>query len=358
MNLRARLLPWLAPVLALAVMGQGCGGGQQAQGPDGGVFRTASGETWTQLKTLVNEGKIGSIASVALASLAVDPQDNNAIYAGTVQDGILYTLDGGTSWMRTLGAGRSVVSLTVHPKNKCVVYGARANQVIKTETCTRDWKQVYFDPRTDKMITAVAVDWYNPANVYAATSDGDIIKSENDGQAWRVVNRIEGGIKLNNIVIDPRDSRIVYVSTFGQGILKTTDGGTTWTRIRDELKDSQGNAFDGARRTVMVQLDPNNAGRVYHLSKYGIIRSDDAGATWTALQLPTPPGSVDLIAFAVNPKDPKQLVYVTPSSIVMSADAGITWTTKKLPTSRAPSVLMYDNGNPPSLYLGTALPKE
>lgn len=355
MNIFLRLSRWSLPVFALALLGQGCfgGGAQPAQGPDGGVFQTTTGEAWEQ-QTVLNLGtKLGSIANVGIASLAADPEDTNAMYAGTVENGILYSLDGGKSWTNpdSLKSGR-VDGLAVHPKNKCVVFALRANQIMKTENCNRDWSQVFFNPRTDKKFTSIVIDWFNPASIYASTDDGDILKSENGGTTWRVVQRVDG-IRINNLAMDPKDSRTVYASTFGQGIFKTTDGGENWTQIRDELS-----AFDGSRKTVAVALDPNNANRVYHISKYGILVSDDGGANWRSIALPSPPNSIDLAVFAVHPKDPKRLVYATENSIVFSSDGGLTWTSQKLPTSRAPAALLYTPTDPPTLYLGAAAAKK
>lgn len=344
----------LVPAAALVLLGQGCFSSRPAAGPDGGVFRTANaGQVWTQL-TIFNQGtKLGSIASVGVASLAQDPQDPKTLYAGTAQDGVLFSLDNGASWMLSAGTGGAPIkSIAVDPKNKCVVYATRRNQILKTENCMRDWKQVYFDPRTDKEMTSVIVDWFNPQTVYAATSDGDILRSENSGGAWRVANRVEGA-RVNNLIMDPNDSRIVYASVFGRGLTKTTDGGLSWTEIRDALKE-----FDGARRSNWVALDPNTRNRVYQASKYGILVSEDGGTTWKALQLPTPPGTSEVKAMAVHPKDARQLVYATDTSVVVSQDGGLTWTPAKLPTTRPPAALMYGSGEGNPLYLAPALPPQ
>lgn len=349
MKFRLRsFLKLLTPVLAIAIMGQGCfGGGQSQGGPDGGLYRSTDMESWMQLTTLNLGTQLGSIANVGMSSLALDPQDPGALYAGTVQNGLIYSLDGGESWNNPDGLSKGeVVAIAVHPENKCVVYAARLNQIMKTENCHRDWEEAFFDARTDKRFTSIAIDWFNPSVVYATTNDGDIVRSTNNGETWNVVHRVDG-VNLKNISIDPHDSRIVYVSAYGRGILKTTDGGQNWEEIRDPLTEIDSNL----RRSNLIVPDPNTEGRLYHISDYGIARSDDAGASWQALTLPSPPNSVDILAFAIHPTDPKRLVYGTESSIVFSADAGLTWTSRRSPTSRAPDTLLYDMSETPRLYL-------
>ena len=342
---------FLVPFLALALLGQGClsSSSSTAAGPDGGVFRSTDLMEWKQLKTFNSGDKIGSIADVGTVSVATDPSDTSAIYLGTMVNGLLYTLDGGVTWQGVkqlnLNTGR-VLSVAVDPKDKCTVYATRANQVLKTQTCLRDWAQVYFDPRTDKAFTAIAVDHYNSQVVYAATSDGDILRSEDGGTSWRSVYRVDG-VQINGLVIDPKDSRVILAATAGSGIAKSSDGGSSWTLIYKPLQE-----FDGARRVTKVYADPNETGRFYAISKYGIVRSDDSGETWTALQLPTPPGSIEIKAMAIHPTDSNKLVYATATSIVSSEDGGQTWTPKKLPTKRGVSFLTYTNDAQPALLLG------
>ena len=223
---------------------------------------------------------------------------------------------------------------------------------LKTDNCHRDWKEVFFDARTDKRFTSIALDWFNPNVIYATTNDGDIVRSNNDGATWNVVYRLDG-VKLKNIVVDPHDSRIVYVSAYGQGVLKTTDGGQNWEKIRDPLTEIDSKT----RRSSFVATDPSTPNRVYQVSDYGILRSDDAGASWQALTLPSPPDSVKILAFAVHPKNPKELVYATKRSVVFSADGGATWTSKRSPTTRPPTALLYDLSEKSRLYLAPGATK-
>jgi photosystem II stability/assembly factor-like uncharacterized protein len=354
MNIRSKLGLIAMPLAALVLLGQGCGGTKTATGPDGGIFETSDGgDVWQQLQIINVGAKRASIADMGIVTLAVDPQDPKAVYAGTSENGIIFSLDGGASWQPASGlATGRVNTVVVDAKNKCTVYATLANQVVKTTTCARDWTRVYYDPRTDKTLTALSVDWFNPQIVYAGTSDGDILRSDNGGNSWRSVRRIEA-VRINQIIVDPHDSRIVYAATNGSGILKTVDGGQNWTLIRNELQE-----FENARRVNLIVLDPNTANRIYAISKYGIVESNDGGATWNALQLPTPPGSVDLKAMAIHPKDPKRIVYATDKAVLWSIDGGQTWTTKKLPTSRGAAFMTYDGADQPSLFLGAAPAKK
>jgi photosystem II stability/assembly factor-like uncharacterized protein len=229
--------------------------------------------------------------------MAFDPQDSSTVYAGTAANGLAYSLDGGDSWQLAKGLNTGKVnSVAVDPKNKCTVYAARANEIYKTETCGRDWTKVFYDPRTDKQFTQILVDWFNPTSLYAGSSDGDIFKSQDAGLSWATLKRVDGS-PVTDMAMDPRDSRLLYVATNGGGVMKSADAGTSWTQISKQFGDE----YRDARRATAVVIDPKAVNTLYVVSKYGIIKSEDGGSTWKALNLTAPP---ETIAEATTPVPP------------------------------------------------------
>lgn len=333
--------------MALAMMGVGCSN-SASTGPDGGVYRTVDlGKNWTQPSILNLGSKLGSIANVNTISAALDPQDPEAMYLGTTQNGLLVSLDGAQSWEQARGlTSGQVTAVAVDPNNKCIVLAARANQILKTDTCGRDWGQVYYDPRTAQVYTAVAIDALNTKAVYAGNADGDVLRSDDGGASWRVLYRADSGI--NDLLIDPRNSNTLYVATNGSGVLKSTDRGTTWTDITAQLGE-----YQGSRRPLKVVMQEGNSNSIYLVSRNTILRSDDAGGTWRALALPTPAESTNIRAFALHPKNANVIVYGTDTSVVFTADGGQTWAPKKLPTTRSASFLLFDRSQANALFLGT-----
>jgi len=341
--------------LALVLFGAGCGGtATPAKGPDGGVWKTADGgQTWANKRNVVVGNKVTTAgAQFNVLDMVVDPQDNKAIYLATSANGVIYTLDGGELWQQAkIPNVTKVTAIAVDPKNKCTVYVASGNKIYKTDTCGRDWNQIFFEPRTEVVFTRLAVDHFNPTILFAGTSDGDILRSTTTGVSWEKIQRIDG-VKITSLVIDPRDSRLVYVGTAGSGIFKTTDSGVTWTQIRKQFGDD---LADG-RKVVQVVVDPVEANVIYNVCKYGILKSTDGGETWKALNLTSPPGTVKISSLAVDPKNNKNLVYTGVSTLQFSTDGGVSWTPKKLPTTQAGSVVMFDSLDSKVLYLGTTSP--
>lgn len=343
-------------VVGLLMLGQGCltPANQAARGPDGGVFKSVDrGGVWAQKRVLIEGPKGVSIGDEIVTTLAVDPQDHRTVYAGTVTRGLLVTLDGGDSWSAVGGLNKGrIESIAVDAKDKCTVYASQGNKIFKTISCGRDWAQVWFDPKTDKIFTQVSVDWFNPTIVYAGTSEGDILKSTDAGANWLVAKRAESPV--SSIAIHPKDSRIVYVATRGDGVWKTMDGGNTWLSIEKQLS-----SFDNARRPSQIVVDPLEPETVYLVSKYGILKSTDGGTVWNPMALTSPPNSVEIRSLAVNPRDPKELQYITATTLLVSSDGGATWTAKKLPSTRIANVIAVDPEAGNTLYLGMgAAPKQ
>ena len=130
--------------------------------------------------------------------------------------------------------------------------------------------------------------------------------------------------RVNSIAIDPRDNNVVYIGGAMGGVWKTTDAGANWT----PLTDNQASLAMGA-----IALDPGNPDIVYagtgeanfaQDSYYGagILKSTDAGATWTNIVGPFGRDYISVIA--VHPKG-QILLAAAQSGLYRSPDAGATW---------------------------------
>ncbi len=209
---------------------------------------------------------------------------------------------------------------------------------------------------TSGRISDIAVDPKNPSVWYVAASSGNLWKTENRGNTWSAVFDDDGSYSLGAVTIDPRDSNIVWLGTgennnqrsvgFGDGVYKSTDAGRTWTRMG--LQDS------GHIQNIIV--DPRDSDVAYVTAigplwssggDRGLYKTTDGGQSWKAvLTISADTGVTDL---AMDPKNPDvlyaaayqrrravgQLIGGGPESgLYKSTDAGRTWRklTKGLPT--------------------------
>ena len=342
-----RVAPLLLALSGLVFAGAGClsfGTTTQPPPPDnGGMLRTVDGAvTWSKLAAVPTATGVGSLASENIMALTADPQDSLTLYAGTYADGLFYTIDGGVTWARprndNLRTG-SVVAVAVDPKNVCTVYAAKGQHLYKTNDCLRDFSpDVFVETRANVIITGLAVDWYTPSTLWLSESNGDLQESTDSGTTWH--RSLSVSSPINSLTVSKTDSRVVLVGTGGTGFFRTGDSGITWTQI-----DSQLNNMRGAATVFSVAQDSKGVTLVA-ATQYGLIRSQDDGASWQPLTLLTAPGQVTIDALAVGPISPNVIAYATASTFYRSTDGGSTWDTHQLPSSRPPTHLIGDTTNP------------
>jgi photosystem II stability/assembly factor-like uncharacterized protein len=173
-------------------------------------------------------------------------------------------------------------------------------------------------------VRALVVDPKNHDRFYFGTLDGQLYVSNDAGQTWSVLynfNRPE--LFVDNIVVDSRDSNVLYVATHKfkspGGFYKSTDGGKTW-RQAVELKDEALHS--------LVQSSENPDVLVVG-SITGVFRSDDSGETWKKLNNSGADGLRNVESLAIDPRDSNILYVGTWYLPYKSSDGGKTWSSIK-----------------------------
>ncbi|GMV25432.1 MAG: hypothetical protein AMXMBFR58_14630 [Phycisphaerae bacterium] len=130
--------------------------------------------------------------------------------------------------------------------------------------------------------------------------------------------------RVISIAPHPTDANTCYISAASGGVWKTTNGGTNWTPLTDELPTTNGGA---------ISIDPADANTIYYGTGEwqqgsqgdGVYRSTDAGASWVRIATVAQTGS-QISGVLVAPGNPA-LIHVTSSSgYSRSSNGGTTWT--------------------------------
>ncbi len=235
----------------------------------------------------------------------------------------------------TPDSGR-ITGVAAHPSDPNTIYVATAGGgVWKTMDGGVNWA-----PLTDNQATlamgAIAISPTNPQVIYAGTGEANgntsygrgVLVSTDAGATWTLQTN-KGAFDrsaISEIAIDPGDSNVAYVAlasdeainsaTIDNGIYKTTDGGLTWTNTTVSISTEDWSS---------VQIDPKNPSILYAAvgnpsgrNDNGVYKSVDAGSSYNLLT-GLPKGlAAGRIKVALAKSDPK-VIYV---SVVGTGKAG------------------------------------
>ncbi len=315
-----------------------------------GIFKSIdSADSWSQKIDICSlENEVRALDRVDVNTLVFDPQDNNTVYLGSIKQGLFVSFDAAESWqkIRTFPKGE-IMSIAVHPKLKHVVYVAVDNQVFRTSDSGRTWQIIYLEAMPKVVINYVAIDPSVPRRIYIGLSDGRLIRSEDDGFSWATINNFEDGI--GEVLINPQNTQRIYVSTPRKGIFRSDNKGLDWVSLSESLKD-----YKGAKNVAKIAFQSYDPEVLISANGYGLLRTNDGGKTWTEYKLLTDHGKVDIVSFAVSHQDINIIYYIASDKniVFQSIDGGLNWTPKSVPTKNQLSQLIIDPFNPNIIYLG------
>ncbi len=354
----SKKISWLGAIFgALVLTGAGCiQFSGSAKGPMG-IFRSNDAvETWQQKNVLLTAQGVKSLATAKVYKIYTDPSDAKALYMGTRGQGLYYSYDSGETWSVSAAmAGKYIYGLTVDPRDKCTIYTSDGPHIFKTTDCQRNWELLFTEERPTQRFVALVSDISDSKIIYGAQAGGDVFRSKDGGQSWRIIKRFN--FELRHLTADPQNPHRLYAASYNQGLYRSDDGGENWTNISGGLAN-----FSDSLTFNRLVLNPAQKDSLFWISKYGILRSEDAGATWSDIQLLTPPGSVNIYSFALNQKNPLEMYYTgtilgeknenVRSTLYKTVDGGKNWVTKKLPTNTIPVELLVHKENGKVIFLG------
>lgn len=303
MKMKRTLLTAALVALAVAALMAG------AQGTGG------TGLTADTLKGIEIRSIGPTIQTGRIADIAVDPKNPSVWYIASAFGGLWKTTNRGISFSPIFDnqASFTLCCVVVDPKDSNTVWlgtGENASQrsahfgdgVYKSSDAGKTWKRVglaasehigkiVIDPRKTNVVFVAS-----QGPLWSAGGDRGLYKTIDGGATWQQVLKISDDTGVTDVVLDPKNSQIVYASAYqrrravGQmigggpegGIFKSTDGGKTWKKLAGGLPKGDvgrvGLAIDGKKSppTLFAIVDAKR-------EESGFYRSDDSGARWTRI---------------------------------------------------------------------------
>jgi len=237
-----------------------------------GLFRSDDrGSTWSEL---TNNG-------ARVLGVLVDPLHPSIIYAGAWTGGWYVSLDGGRQWTPVPRPPGGCNGIVISPARTSVWYTGGA-YVCRSDDGGNTWQTTFTSPELSS-VRILAADPRNAATAYGAFSDRyarpTIRKTVDGGLTWNPVGPVPtfADSGPTRILIDAGDPQTIYAS-FAGGVIRSRDGGQTWTPINDGLpgRNEQGSsvsfeiAQDAARPQTLYAVATSEA----------LYRTDDRGTHW------------------------------------------------------------------------------
>jgi photosystem II stability/assembly factor-like uncharacterized protein len=329
-----------------------------------GVWKTVDGgQTWTCISDPVRLTGIGAVA--------VAPSRPDTVYVGATgagpTAGLYRSTDGGGHWEMVALQGHGVASIAIDPHNPELVMAAAGDSgVMRTADGGKTWKAVL----PDSSIGAVwlVFDPDDPRNVYAGTrpagagfqggggggrgappvttpaTDSQIYRSGDEGLTW--VKTSPAGLPGGNfgtisLAVAPGSKGQRVYDYVAQGLFRSDDGGSHWSRATDDPRLIGGGQFHD------VIVDPRNP-NILFATQTSLYRSTDAGRTWESYT--GAPSGADFNYLWIDPTDGKYMILATDQGAGVSMNGGRTWTTwYNQPTGQMYNVTT-DHGFPFFLY--------
>jgi photosystem II stability/assembly factor-like uncharacterized protein len=280
------------------------------------------GDSWQPAVTGIPDSQVTDIA--------LDPGATGS--ALVTADGRLYaTADGGRHWLaRPTPAGYSlqIVRTAGDPSLLYDLTAAESYPFSRTLYRSRDGGETWQAIRTAAGDThcAVAVAPAETGIVYLACEVAGLVRSTDGGTTWGhpvMLPFTLGPSQPALLMIDPRDPSVLYAGPNGQGIYRSRNAGATWRQLAPLLARPES--------IVLSPIDPDviyvaGLKPPYGTTQISLIRSGDAGSSWKDV---TTPGEVRAITVGRNGvvyASMQQLPAGWPRDTVMaSTDGGTTW---------------------------------
>jgi photosystem II stability/assembly factor-like uncharacterized protein len=247
-----------------------------------------------------------------------------------------------------------VIDLEAHPTNSRIFYvGSAGGGVWKTQDGGISFNPIFDD--YCQSIGAIEVDPGDPDNtIYVGTGEiwtrnsvtvGDgLYKSTDGGSNWNKIG-FDNSERIASIIVNPENSQEIYVGVLGalwsdsedRGVYKSTDGGSTWNKIL---------YVDASTGCADMAMDPSNPDVLYASmwefrrtawsfnsggEKSALYKSTDGGKTWNKIHNGFPEGKLGRLAIAVAPSNPQVLYTVIEAEadekkgLYRSDDGGANW---------------------------------
>jgi photosystem II stability/assembly factor-like uncharacterized protein len=276
-----------------------------------GLFlTTTSGTSWSPASGVV---------AIAAGPVSVSPLEPGKLWMATSGTGVWMRPSPTMPWQNVTAVNNAYAfTVLADPSNAGRVFaGTQPGLYMST-----DDGQTFSDAYAPENIMAIAPDPTDPHTIYMGGEANGVFKSTDVGQTWAQSNGslqpwptpVGNFIWITAMLVDPTAPSHVFIGTYGRGIYQSTDAAASWNSVAPAAAMSwvtcltRGAGSDNALYACVDQV--------------GILRSTDAGSTWTVSN--TGLSALDVRGLAVDPMTTDLYALTAHEGVFQSADHA-TW---------------------------------
>jgi photosystem II stability/assembly factor-like uncharacterized protein len=197
-------------------------------------------------------------------------------------------------------------------------------------------------------VRSMAIDPQTPTTLYIGTGTGPdrVLKSSDGGVTWTAAAAGLPGSTVKVLVIDPASPQTLYAGNDGGGVFKSTNGGDSWFDIN--------NGLDASSDVTALAIDPDTPSTLYMrgTDNDGVYKTTDGGSSWIAANVGLPDDDIPVLV--VNPRV-TTTIYAgfDGEGVFKSIDGGASWVAARTGLSLDIVTTLVINPQAPStLYAG------
>ncbi len=184
-------------------------------------------------------------------------------------------------------------------------------------------------------VTSLAVHPINNNLIYVTTPGGGLWKTTTGGNQWEPLSDLSNSMMdLFSVAVDPNNEAIVFIGSSGGNLFRSLDAGVSWT--------NQNSGMGNVRKII---INPTNTQIIYAVGA-GIFKSTNGGNSFTQIASLT----VEDIEFQPNNTN---TLYASGTDVFRSLDTGASWTQLSLSNginSSGRTMLAVTPANPQIVY--------
>ncbi len=243
---------------------------------------------------------------------------------------------------RGLPADPEVRAIAVHPDDPGIVFAGTQDGVYRSDDAGDTWASLDL-PGPHRTVWSIAFDPHTPETMFVGVEGFAVWRTRDGGAAWQRLDvptpaglpEMPFPTRVTRIAVDPGDADRVYAGLEVRGVVRSLDGGDSWSDASGDLlaladleAHLQSGLLTGDPREGMMDIHALAVsraapGRVYMANRMGLFRTDDTGEHWSEIGI----GRFSPLTYArdvcVSPHRPERLfAALSPASV---SDEGALW---------------------------------